>query len=65
MTLLEPDVCEEVGGGNLFVAWAVAQAAAKVGEGLYNSINAMGATLRNYYGDDGALEIMAAGNMTA
>lgn len=60
---LEQQTCEEVGGG--FSILSIIGQAYTVGMGLYRFNNALGATLRNYYGDEAALEAFRGGNLGA
>ena len=63
MVDLDAATCEDVGGG-LNILSVVGQIYS-VGSGLYRFTNALGATLRNYYGDDAALEAFRGGNLGA
>lgn len=63
MVDLEAMACEDVGGG--FNVLSIFSGAWGVGNALYNFTNALGATLRNYYGDDAALESFRGGNLGA
>lgn len=66
MTELNMDACENAGGGlGLFTLFSAFGFGAKVADALYDGVNALGATLRNYYGDDATLESFRGGNLGA
>ena len=62
---LDMPLADAVGGGSLFSLASIYSAGERVVSGLAAGINAGGATLRNYYGDETTLSIFAAGNMGA
>jgi|GEM_PF-4875052 len=66
MQLIDLDTCEHVGGGltpmgvlNIW-SWGIG-----IGNGLVNAVGYLGGTLRNYYGEDTALEAFRGGNLGA
>ena len=65
MTELDIAGADAVGGGSLFSIYSVGTAIYRAASAIYGGINAGGATLRNYYGEEATLEMFAAGNLGA
>ena len=66
MEAIDLAACDNVGGG--FTPWGAISIASwgfSVGQALYNATGYLGGTLRNYYGEDTALEAFRGGNLGA
>jgi hypothetical protein len=66
MQQIDMDSCEQVGGGlSPMGVLSVWNWGATVVNGLVTTVGYLGGTLRNYYGEDAALEAFRGGNLGA
>jgi hypothetical protein len=66
MQVIDVDACEQVGGGlTPLTLLSALNWGGTLLSGMVNTIGYLGGTLRNYYGEDAALEAFRGGNLGA